>query len=129
MDRTNGPHDRLTSEPTAAESLDLSSHTDGDTVVITIAGELDLDGIARFEQAVLDALATGGIASLHLDLAGLRFIDSSGLQGILRVKQSGRKAGIEVRVLAVTPFVQRVIDMAGLDDVLGTEPLGSDGDA
>lgn len=115
------PSSDLAGEPT----LVISSRSDKKTAVIALAGELDLDGAARFQQAVLDALAADTIESLQLDLQELRFIDSSGLQAILRALQSAQQAGIDARVVAASPVVERVIDMAGLGDVLMPEPGGS----
>jgi anti-anti-sigma factor len=118
MHRNDMPSSELAGEPT----LVISSHSDEKAAVIALAGELDLDGTARFQEAILDALATGTIESLQLDLKELRFIDSSGLQAILRAKQSADQAGIDARVVAVSPTVERVIDMAGLSDVLALGP-------
>jgi anti-sigma B factor antagonist len=119
MDRQHRPHDRSTSDLAGEPTLTISSHSDEKAAVIALAGELDLDGTARFQQTVLDALATETIETIELDLRKLRFIDSSGLQAILRAKQSAHQAGIDARVVGMSPAVERVIDMAGLGDVLG----------
>ncbi|WP_232542891.1 STAS domain-containing protein [Streptomyces sp. QHH-9511] len=61
--------------------------------VIAVAGEVDLTTIPAIEEAALVVPPGGG--TLHLELSGVSFMDSSGLNLLLRLRrrmhtQSGR---------------------------------------
>ena len=84
-----------------------------------VEGELDLsdeDGLVDDVEAMLDDDA----GSVHLDLTGVEFIDSSGVRAILRLHLDHSD---RVRLVALSDAVNRVLRIAGLIDVLGvTEP-------
>ena len=81
--------------------------------VIWLAGELDLSNAARARAAVQTALA-GRADRVVLDLAGLEFMDSSGIAMLLGLSQQVR----EVEVRRAAGAVLRVIQVTGLDRVL-----------
>jgi anti-anti-sigma factor len=63
-------------------TLTLRSERDGDTHAITVSGELDLAGAPDLE-AELQAVEASDARTIMLDLAGLQFIDSTGLRLLL----------------------------------------------
>jgi anti-sigma B factor antagonist len=81
--------------------------------VIRLAGELDLSNAAQVRAAVQAALA-GRSDRVALDLAGLEFMDSSGIAMLLALSQQVR----EVEVRHAAGAVLRVIQVTGLDQVL-----------
>ena len=97
-------------------SLALRSERDGDTHVLELIGELDLDGAPRLEEELLRVEA-GDAPAIIIDLAGLEFIDSTGIRLLLmaaeRCQQSGRltllKGPRQVhRVFEITDLVDRL---------------------
>ena len=84
-----------------------------------VEGELDLsdeDGLV----ADVETLLHDDDGSVLLDLAGVEFIDSSGVRAILRLHLDH---GGRVRLVALSDAVSRVLRIAGLSEVLGvTEP-------
>jgi anti-sigma B factor antagonist len=87
----------------------------GATVIV--AGELDFANAAELE-AVVEPLIAARPALLRFDLAGLRFIDSTGLGLLLR---SATRV-TTVRVVRPSVSVRRVLEATGLRDVLRVEP-------
>ena len=55
----------------------------GEPVVVTVNGEVDLATSSELEACVLRAALEGAPSSVVLDLAGLTFIDSSGLRTLV----------------------------------------------
>lgn len=84
---------------------------------ITLSGELDLAGAPRVRQAVDDALGRDR-RHIAVDAAGLSFIDSTGLVALLNAREEVTAAGGSLRLTAASPAVTRVLEMAGLDDLL-----------
>jgi anti-anti-sigma factor len=81
-------------------------------VVLELAGEFDLTGVDRFEQAVAD-IAPG--ANVRVELAGLDFLDSSGVRALINLDaRSG--AGGHTTLSAPQPHVRRLLDMCSLGE-------------
>jgi anti-anti-sigma factor len=78
---------------------------------VAVTGEIDLSSALRFTDDVLAAADdTGG--TLQLDLSGVTFIDSSGLQALITVVQAVRRPvhiGASSRVFVA-------LDVVGLTD-------------
>jgi len=92
------------------------SKQDGDTIV-ALAGELDLYTSARLRECLVDLIA-GPQASLVVDLAGLDFVDSTGLGTLVGVLKRIRNEGGEMVLRAPSAATRRTIDIAGLARVL-----------
>ena len=85
-----------------------------DGVVIRPRGELDMATQAEL-RGVLEAHAPG---ALTLDLAALRFVDTSGLRLILETAEAARRGGFDFAVLPGVPAVMRLFDVAGVADLV-----------
>jgi anti-sigma B factor antagonist len=97
--------------------LSISSRRDGSAVVIALAGELDLHGAGQLD-AELRGLLAGPVTSIEIDAARLDFVDSSGLRSVLQARSEAEAAGASFRIASVSPAVSRVIEIAGLADLL-----------
>jgi anti-sigma B factor antagonist len=69
----------------AAAPLTIRAYEEPDRHVLLLAGELDMSGARPFEAAALQ-LCDLGATDILVDIAGVGFIDSSGLRSILAVK-------------------------------------------
>src|SRR6476646_1793783 len=81
--------------------------------VIAVSGELDFWTLDEFEAAINAALRELP-ARITLDVADLRFIDSSGI-GVLA---AAMRTGTPIRLRRPTPAVQRVLEFTVLDGYL-----------
>jgi anti-anti-sigma factor len=75
-----------------ARPLEIEQHSDGDAVVLTLRGELDIATVPRLEQAV-DAALAGAPRELKIDLRPLAFLDSSGLRQFILLADRAREEG------------------------------------
>jgi anti-sigma B factor antagonist len=82
-----------------------------------LSGDLDIATVPSLTQAVEGALHLPG--DLLLDLAGLGFIDSSGLRALIQVAMALRERRPAGRLVLASPgpSVQRVLDLAGMSKV------------
>lgn len=90
----------------------------GDCVRVVVAGELDMDTGARVDEELRRAQADGH-RRVVLDLRGVTFFDSTGLQVVLDAEVRARENGQEL-VVAVTPDGEplRVLRLAEVTDRL-----------
>lgn len=94
---------------------------DGDTVIVTLAGELDLAWAADVRRA-FDAACGSTLPAVRVDLGPLRFVDSTGLRELVILHQALAQAGRSLTFTPGGPAVQRVLEVSGLLDVLRVEP-------
>lgn len=99
-------------------ALTISIEHDDGTTVASLAGDLDGDTCAELEAALGAAASTG---SLVVDLAGLTFIDSSGITALVEAREAciGRDGAFSLR--ATTPSVRRVLEITGLLEHFGID--------
>lgn len=99
-------------------SIDKSTDVRG--AVLTLSGELDLSSAPELEQAIAEAKPESG-RRLLLDLAGLRFMDSTGVSVLVRTKQDADATGWLVAVRSPTGQVRRLLELVGLLERLEVE--------
>ena len=110
--------------PDPHESFRLDERLDGDRVVLTVHGELDLATVDPVRSRV-DALRAERRPVL-LDLDQLEFIDSTGIRMVLQAAEDGERSGWEFTVSRGSFAVRRVFAAAHIEDRLpyatGAEP-------
>jgi anti-sigma B factor antagonist len=94
------------------EGLDISLEESGDRAVCRLAGELDALNAPRLRALLLEQVEEDRDAVI--DLAGLQFIDSSGLGVLVGALKRYQAAGHRLSLRAPTPSLKRVLDMTGL---------------
>lgn len=85
--------------------------------LVTVSGELDLASADDFLAEVTEAAGDGAV--LVLDLAGVSFMDSTGLGALIKVRNRLVDRGGEITLTAVSPAVERVLELTGMSDVFG----------
>ena len=101
--------------------LELDWARRDDVVVLSASGDVDLHTADQLRDAVVSAVGGEGGAmprQVDVDLAGVPFLNSSGLGALLAGVQEANRLGIVFRVLNLQPPVRRVVEMMGLTDVL-----------
>jgi anti-sigma B factor antagonist len=90
---------------------------DGDVIHVRPFGELDL-ATAPILAAPLTELSGNGHGKVVLDLAGLTFVDSSGMRAIVEARDLAARNRVELEVLPGPRNVQRAFEVAGLEQLL-----------
>lgn len=86
---------------------------------VTVTGELDVASAEAFAERLRDLTVDG--ATVLLDLSGVRFMDSTGLQALVTAIQNARRAGRRLDVRPdLTPQVKRLIQLTEVDQILST---------
>ena len=103
----------FTDEAVANDTL-LSVHADPHGH-LHLSGELDLASAPTLLAALEASIAHGG--TIRLDLTELTFMDSTGINAVLRaIHQLGERGRLVM--LHPTPAVRRVIEICGLDEMI-----------
>jgi anti-sigma B factor antagonist len=97
--------------------LEISVRMADGVFVIVLAGELDLNTRPDFDRALTEAEASDATRIL-IDLDGLDFIDSTGLQGILAAQRRLAMYPDRLRVTRGTGFVADMFRLTALDKTL-----------
>ncbi|MHB1585181.1 MAG: STAS domain-containing protein [Acidimicrobiales bacterium] len=85
----------------------------GEVVVFALRGELDLGTVPSFRDRLLDVVRTH--RSVILDLAGLGFLDSTGLGLLVSAVKRLQACHGTLVVAAPSPAVRRLLEVSGLD--------------
>lgn len=97
-------------------------------VLVGISDELTAVEAPSLLDAVAEALE-GGPRNLQLALGAVTFMDSGGLQALIRVRNLVRDAGVPMQLLGPTDRIHRLLEVAGLagvfDVVESRRPPGS----
>jgi anti-sigma B factor antagonist len=91
------------------------------TYVVSAAGEIDLCTAPPFDAAVAEALDAGA-ARLIVDLSGCDFIDSSGLEVLIRAHRRLDDGHQPLTLITQQSCVLLVLEITGLDGVFGVYP-------
>jgi stage II sporulation protein AA (anti-sigma F factor antagonist) len=82
-------------------------------VVLILGGDLDLAAVPLLQEHLDRTMCSG--ADLVIDLAEVGFIDSSGLEVLVRADRQLRACGGQLVLLGASRAVYRVFELAGVD--------------
>ncbi|MET0419607.1 MAG: STAS domain-containing protein [Actinoplanes sp.] len=85
-------------------------------IVVTLTGECDLATQAEL-TSVLSA-AVRGAPVVVVDVGGLRFLDSTGLHGLVTAHQEARAKGRHLYAVNAAGAVATVLDITGIGNLL-----------
>ncbi|MFF4793995.1 STAS domain-containing protein [Streptomyces sp. NPDC001276] len=84
-----------------------------DVALLTVEGYLDIDTATELQAHLANQLHHGRRHFL-LELSAVPFMDSSGMNIILRVYQEARERAGSVHIIAPAPAVLRILDLTGV---------------
>ena len=85
--------------------------------LVTVAGECDLN-TGRQLRDVLTSEVSRGVRRLILDLSGLTFMDSTGMQVLLSIRTVLTVRGGTLALVSPQPVVARILELTGADQVI-----------
>jgi stage II sporulation protein AA (anti-sigma F factor antagonist) len=88
--------------------------------IVALDGELDLASAPELERELLRAEAEGA-RRIVIDLANLGFMDSTGLQSLLRARERARSNAYELKLRRGPHQVQRVFELTKTVDAFTFE--------
>lgn len=116
-----------------AEGLDFEAspfvtlfHQRGEVPVVKVSGELDLLTSPRFrdalEEVVSNALEQSRPGVIVVDLSGVEFMDSSGVNALVGATRKFSERGGKVRLVIKTSPALRTLEITGLERIFEVYP-------
>ncbi len=91
-------------------------------LTVYLQGEIDHHGARSIMLALDREVCAREPRSLTVDLAGVSFMDSSGIAVLLRCLRRMEETGGTMAVRGTPPQARRVLSAAGLDRILPVDP-------
>ena len=95
--------------------LRVSSRSQGDHVVLALAGEIDLYTAPKLQSELMSALAVGKSAHIVVDMSAVEFCDSTGMNVLLAGHRLASERGGDLA--APRAPVRKILEVTGLESV------------
>jgi anti-anti-sigma factor len=82
---------------------------------VVFAGHLDMGTVPALMEQVQSA---GAVRRVVLDLSQLEFVDSTGVRGLLTLKQRFANQGRELQIEGVRPEICDILDILGVKELI-----------
>ncbi|HKY91918.1 MAG TPA: STAS domain-containing protein [Nevskiaceae bacterium] len=87
----------------------------GARLTVYLTGEIDMDRSPEVRKALVAAVGQG--RALTVDMAGVDYMDSSGIACLVLAYQQANTARLDFELANVQPRVRKVLELARLDKV------------
>jgi anti-sigma B factor antagonist len=91
---------------------------------LRLTGELNCFTTELLADSVNGAVRDTPCELIELDVAGVRFIDSAGIRGLLHRRAEAERAGCRLVLVNPTEWVRRVLRATGLLETFGVPDAG-----
>ncbi|MFE2587009.1 anti-sigma factor antagonist [Streptomyces sp. NPDC059378] len=105
--------------------MSLNVTSAGDRLVVTVAGELDLDCTQQLRRTLSHALEHAD-AGLELNLAGVAFCDCSALNVLLHIRRRAHADAKSLVLRATSPAVERSLTLTDTLPLFALDSAGPD---
>lgn len=93
--------------------MSLSRQRDAEAVTVAVHGEIDLSTVEDLEQEI-DAATQSDGATVIIDLGGVTFMDSAGINILLKGRRLADERGKQYRVTNAHGLVRQILDVTGV---------------
>jgi anti-sigma B factor antagonist len=98
--------------------LEIGVELDGSAARVTATGELDLAAAPRLDETIGTLVGNDTVRRVVIDLAGVTFVDSTGLHALVKRARSAGQDGIEFEVTRPSGHIRRLFVLTGMDQVI-----------
>jgi len=102
----------MTTDPDNLAGFNVETFVSDGTVRVAVSGEIDIVVADRLSRVLEDAAATA--SRVVVDMANLRFIDSTGINAFVNVARKGTP----ISAINAPRQVRRVLEICGLDQLI-----------
>jgi anti-anti-sigma factor len=89
---------------------------------VQLEGEVDMDSSEQLLDSLLCASTAHGPCNVVVDLRDVTFMDSSGIQALVRADQALRDDGSHLVLCGPSRMVRRLLELCGVGDYLDVRP-------
>jgi anti-sigma B factor antagonist len=84
---------------------------------MSVSGEIDLYTAPRLHGELVTALAGGEPVRLVVDMSGVEFCDSTGMNVLLAAHRRARENGGDLELASPRPAIRKILQVTGLETV------------
>ncbi|MEU9303188.1 STAS domain-containing protein [Streptomyces sp. NPDC048269] len=111
------------SEESTIGALPVTVDVGPDVITVRPTGAMDIEHAEDLRVALLTALThVSGPTDVVVDLSGLTFCDSAGLNALLRGRLIADASGRTLRLAAPTRQIRRLLELTGSDHLFRIDP-------
>jgi anti-sigma B factor antagonist len=107
------------SELRTGTDLIPAARKEGDAVIVSVRGEIDLQNSPELRTELLDLLAKHTPQRLVINLSQVPYMDSSAIAVLVELLQKARKTGGRVFLTNLQPRVKGLLEIARLGSIFG----------
>ena len=107
------------SELRTGTDLIPAARKEGDAVIVSVRGEIDLQNSPELRTELLDLLAKHAPQRLVINLSQVPYMDSSAIAVLVELLQKVRKTGGRVFLTNLQPRVKGLLEIARLGSIFG----------
>lgn len=96
--------------------MEIQTRAEGGSTILTVTGRLDAVTAPLYEKNVR-VLIEGADCHFVVDFAGLDYISSAGLRGLLVTAKLLKAKGKQVRFAGVTGAIREVFEVSGFESI------------
>lgn len=97
--------------------LRVSCKSQGNHTVMSVRGEIDLYTAPRLHGELVTVLAGTEPVHLVVDMSGVEFCDSTGMNVLLAAHRRAREHGGDLELACPQPAVRKILQVTGLETV------------
>jgi len=96
--------------------MEITINEQSSQILITVSGDIEMMTIKEFKEKLLNA-GQNADKDIVIDLAGVDFIDSSGVGVLISLMKLQKKKGKDLKIDRVSDKVLNVLKLSSLADV------------
>ena len=85
-----------------------------DAAIVSLNGRLTIESSPGLRDCLLTMLRSGSLHSLKVDLAGVPYMDASGIATLIEALKTSRSHNVELRLSGLQDRVRYLLEVAGL---------------
>ena len=102
--------------------IEITTEKIGAGHIMALRGDVDMNTSPDVRKNMGEVFRQGGAKALLIDLSGVRYMDSSGIATLVEAMQNCMKRGMRLRLVALSPPVRDVFELARLASVFEIFP-------
>jgi anti-sigma B factor antagonist len=91
-------------------------------ILLTLTGELDYASAQHLRTTVTEIITSGETDSIVISLAGVTFVDSTGIGTLVVARRICHDVRVNLRVSDASLFIARLFAVVGVSEALGLPP-------
>lgn len=104
----------------AHAEIDLRTTSDADDRhLVEVRGEVDLNTAPRLREALTELTSADDPRAIHIDLADVLFMDSTGLNALVAAYRLALEARVELRVVKASEMVGHLLRTTRVSELVG----------